>query len=65
MSKQLNKMEQWEQAWADYVFALDAQDAQLGGEDFVYWCGLAARRLDEAKVRLRRIDREFCDRIEI
>ena len=63
----LTKIEQWEEAWADYIFALDAWDAtlEIGGDDFVYWCGIAGRRLDEAKRQLRHLDPEFCKSLDI
>ncbi len=66
-SSTLQKIEQWEAAWADYIFALDAWDAtlEIGGEDFVYWCGIAGRRLDEAKRQLRHLGPDFCKSLGI
>jgi hypothetical protein len=51
---------EWEAAWTNYIDALKASDDTPCGEDFVYWCGVNARRLNEAKRALRVIDPAFC-----
>lgn len=65
MTQLLSDTERWEQAWADYMLALDTQDAEPCGDDFAIWCGLTARRMRDAQARLRQIDRAFCDRLGI
>lgn len=64
-SSTLQKIEQWEEAWTDYIFALEVWESDIPGEDHVYWCGVAGRRLDEAKRRLRQLDPDFCKTLNI
>ena len=61
----MNATEQWESAWSDYVDALSFQDISVEGEDFPYWCGVQARRVQEAAQALRAIDPEFCKAISV
>lgn len=56
----MSKISQWEEAWSDYVSALDLMYADTSGADSVYWAGVAGRRLADATMRLREIDAEFC-----
>jgi hypothetical protein len=61
----MKTMNEWESAWGEYVDALDNYDADWSGEDFVHSIGRAAARLNDAKSRLRAMDRDFCQRIGI
>lgn len=54
------QIEQWEEAWSDYVFALEAWDAEIVGDDAVYWAGIAGRRLREATARIRQLSPDLC-----
>lgn len=60
-----NEINAWEEAWSDYVSALDLQDARVDGENFAYWSHVAATRLRDARNRLRCIDAEFCKQLGI
>ena len=64
-SSTLQSIEQWEEAWSDYILALDMGDAEIVGEDAVYWAGIAGRRLDEAKRQLRHLNPDFCKSLGI
>lgn len=59
------KMLEWENAWAEYVEALNAFDADWTGENFVQDIGRVGRRLADAKRHLRTVDAEFCTRLGI
>lgn len=56
---------EWEEAWAEYIEALDAYDADWSGPDFVLDIGRVGRRLDDARRRLRALDPEFCKRLGV
>lgn len=56
---------EWEAAWAEYVEALDAYDADWSGENFVIDIGRVGATLNAAKRRLRHLDRDFCARLGI
>jgi hypothetical protein len=58
-------LEQWEEAWSDYIFALEMWDTGVEGEDTIYWAGVAGRRLFDAKCQLREIDPTFCQSLGI
>jgi hypothetical protein len=58
-------LELWEVAWSEYVEALDAYEADWSGEDFPFSMLRVGHRLSEAKSRLRGLDPEFCNRLEI
>ena len=58
-------MNAWESAWAEYVEALDAYDADWSGPDFVLDIARVAQRLREAKRTLRALDSAFCARLGI
>lgn len=55
----------WENAWAEYVTALDNYDADWSGENFVIDIGRAGARLNDAKRHLRSLDADFCNRLGI
>jgi len=59
------RINQWEEAWSDYVSCLERNDSIMPGEDFVIDCGRSARNLNDAKNRLRSIDIEFCKSLGI
>jgi hypothetical protein len=56
---------EWEEAWAEHVDALDWYDHVPPGEDWVFDISRAAMRLKDAASRLRSIDRDFCERLGI
>lgn len=56
---------EWEQAWTDYIEALHFWESNLSGSEFVFWCGVAKRQLEQAISRLRHLDCEFCQKIGI
>jgi len=56
-------MTTWEEAWQEYLDALEAYEADWCGEDFVFDIARVARRLQEAKRTLRRLDAAFCERL--
>ena len=61
----LRRIEQWEDAWANYIFALEMWETEIPGEDAIYWAGVAGRRLDEAKRQLRQLDPDLCKELGI
>ena len=64
-SSTIQKIEQWEEAWANYISALEMWESDISGEDHVYWCGVAGQRLDEAKRWMRQLDPDFCKTLQI
>ena len=64
-SSTIQKIEQWEEAWANYISALEIWESDISGEARVHWCGVAGRRLNEAKRRMRQLDPDFCKTLQI
>ena len=58
-------MNAWESAWADYVEALDAYDADWSGPEFVIDIGRVGRRLRDAARALWALDSAFCARLGV
>ena len=61
----MNAILAWETAWAEYINALAAYDADWSGPDFVSTIGRLGRALADAKRALRVIDADFCARLGI
>lgn len=62
----LAKVEAWEEAWSEYVSALERyEDWDLSGPEFVVDIGRAGAALAEAKRVLRGLDPEFCKLVAV
>ena len=63
----MNAIAIWEQAWSDYVNALEADDYSeiWAGEDFVFHVARNASNRKDAENRLRSIDPAFCRQLGI